>query len=109
MKTSASLFLVALTGITLNAQPVFYDSNAPQVSFAATEIRHAFAPSAPFRGRAIRELAADASPVRFVIAADAAESRALAQRLSVAPLRNTGPQSYAIRRLEQRGRLTIAV
>jgi hypothetical protein len=109
MKTSAALFLWGFTGILLNAQSVFYDSKAPQVSFAASEIRHAFAPNAPSAHRAIRDLASDTSAVRFVIAGDAAESKGLAQRIGVAPLRNAGPQSYAIRRQEQRGRLTIAV
>jgi hypothetical protein len=109
MKTSAALFLWGFTGIILNAQPVFYDSKAAQVSFAASEIRHAFAPNAPSAGHAIRDLASDTSAVRFVIAGDAAESKALAQRLGVVPLKNAGPQSYAIRRQEQRGRLTIAV
>jgi hypothetical protein len=109
MKTSATLFLWGFAGIILNAQPVFYDSKAPQVSFAASEIRHAFAPNAPSADRAIRDLASDTSGVRFVIAGDAAESKALAQRLGVAPLSNAGPQCYAIRRQEQRGRLTFAV
>src|SRR5690349_20104315 len=109
MKTSAALFLWSFTAIILNAQPVFYDSKAPQVSFAASEIRHAFAPNAASADRAIRDLASDTSGVRFVLAGDAAESKALAQRLGVAPLRNGGPQCYAIRRREQGGRVTIAV
>ncbi len=109
MKTSAAFLFAGFTGIILNAQPVFYDSNAPQVSFAASEIRHAFAPNASSADHVIRDLASDRSPVRFVIAGDAAECNALAQRLGVVSLKNAGPQSYAIRRQEQRGRLTIAV
>ena len=109
MKTPAVLFLAGLTTLILNAQPVFYDSRAPQVSFAASEIHHAFAANKPSADRAIRDLASDTSPVRFVIAGDAAESGTLARRLGVAPLKNAGPQCYAIRRQERRGRLTIAV
>src|SRR5690349_19103901 len=109
MRVSAVLFFSGVAGIILNAQPVFHDSKSPQVSFAASEIRHAFAPNAPSADRAIRDLASDTSQIRFVIAGDAAESKALAQRLGVAPPRNAGPQCYAIRRIEQRGRLTIAV
>ena len=37
------------------------------------------------------------------------ESKALAQTLRVAPLKTAAPQSYAIRRTEARGRVTIAV
>ena len=109
MKTSAVLFLSGLVGVTVSAQPVFHDSKAPQVSFAASEIRHAFAPNAPSADRALRELPSDTSPLRVVIAGDAAESKAIAQRLGVAPPRNAGPQCYAIRRIEQRGRVTIAI
>ena len=104
MKTSAAFLFAGFTGIILNAQPVFYDSNAPQVSFAASEIRHAFAPNASSADHVIRDLASYRSPVRFVIAGDAAECNALAQRLGVVSLKNAGPQSYAIRRQEQRGR-----
>ena len=109
MKTPAVLFLSGFAGFIVNAQPVFYDSKAPQVSFAANEIHHALASSGPSADRPIRDLASDTSAVRFVIASDSAESRVLAQRLGVAPLRNAGPQGYAIRRHEQGGRLTIAV
>ena len=54
-------------------------------------------------------MASDTSSLRFVIAADAAESKALAQLLGVAPLKSASPQSYAVRRQDQRGRVTIAV
>jgi len=107
MKSFSVLFLCVLTVLIVNAQPVFYDSKAPQVSFGASEIRHAFAPSAPSADRAIRDLACDTSPVRFVIAGDAgdaAESKTLAQQLGLAPLKNAGPQCYAIRRQERGAR-----
>lgn len=68
MKSFSVLFFCVLPVLIVNAQPVFYDSKAPQVSFGASEIRHAFAPSAPSADRAIRDLASDTSPVRFVIA-----------------------------------------
>jgi hypothetical protein len=109
MKIRAVLLLSGLAGVGIYAQPVFYDSKAPQVSFAVSEIRRALAAKGPAAGGAIREMASDASPLRFVIAADAAESKALAQRLGVAPLKNASPQSYAVRRQVASGRLTIAV
>lgn len=109
MRVARSLFLWGMTSVVLNAQAVFYDSKAPQVSFAASEIHRAFATGAASADRAIRDLASDTSPTRVVIAGDAVESRTLAQRLGIAPLKSTASQSYGIRRLEQRGRLTIAV
>ncbi len=56
MKTSAALFLSGFLGIILNAQPVFYGSKTPQVSFAAAEIRHAFASNARSVDRTMRDL-----------------------------------------------------
>ena len=98
--------LAALAG---RAQPVFYNSQAPQVAFAVSEVHGAAASGNPGRDRGIRDLASDSSALRFVIAADAPESAELARSLGVAPLKNGAPQSYAIRRREQRGRVTIAV
>jgi hypothetical protein len=109
MKISTFLLIPALTGLALNAQPVFYDSKAPQVAFAVSEIHRTVAANDRGRGAAIRDLASDSSALRFVIAADASESRVLARSLGVAPLKQDTPQSYAIRRREQRGRVTIAV
>ncbi|MEO8593520.1 MAG: carbohydrate-binding family 6 protein [Candidatus Solibacter sp.] len=103
------LLLSVLAGVPSHAQPVFCDSKAPQVSFGAAEIRRVLGPKAPAANRAIGEIASDSSPLRFVLAADAAESKALAQELGVAPLKVSSSQSYAIRRQERRGRLTIAV
>ncbi|HXS93952.1 MAG TPA: hypothetical protein VN736_05060 [Candidatus Limnocylindrales bacterium] len=93
----------------VRAQPVFHDSQAAQVSFASSEIARALGPKRATADHALSDLSSSASSLRFAIAADAAESKALAQTLHVAPLRTTTPQSYAIRRTEQRGRVTIAV
>ena len=57
----------------------------------------------------MRDLTSDNRSLRFAIAADADESKALAQTLRVVSLKTNAPQSYAIRRTEARGRVTIAV
>jgi len=108
MKPTA-LFLLAAG---LNAQPValFYDSGVPQTSFAATEIRKAFSVD----GRTLAEagmegLAANSSPLRIVIASNAAESQRLAQSLGVEPLKSAAPQSYSIRHQTKNGRSTVVV
>ena len=56
----------------------------------------------------MRDLTSDTSPLRFAIATGADESKSVAQKLKVAPLKNTAPQLYAIRLTEARGRVTIA-
>ncbi len=109
-RISTLFFIPALViGPALRAQPVFHDSQAPQVSFAAGEIARALGSKRATPDRALRDLTSFAGSLRFAIAADAAESNALAQTLHVAPPRTTTPQSYAIRRAEQRGRVTIAI
>ena len=108
MKISAVLLVLGVAAAS-SAQPVFYDSTAPQVSFGVSEIRHALASNGTAARRSIRDLSSDTSPLRFAIAGDAAESKMLAQRLGVAPLKNVNAQSYAIRRQEKGGRLTVAV
>ena len=110
MKFLGVFLLAGLVVAGAKAQPVFHDSKAPQVSFAVSEIRR----SLDGRGNAvtepaIRAMASDRSALRFVIAVGTAESGALAQTLGAAPLRDTRPQSYAIRRQERNGRTTIAV
>lgn len=113
MRTGILLFLT--TGVAagaLEAQPVFFDSKAPQVAFAVAEIHRAESGTRPENAKdgALRDLAADRSRERFVIAGDAAESRALAQRLKMPPLKSSAAQSYAIRRQAgPGGRLTLAV
>ena len=110
LRISAMLLGTGLViGPVLLAQPVFHDSQAPQVAFAVTEIDRASGSKRAASVHAIRDLSSDTSSLRFAIAADAAESKALAQRLRVAPLKTTALQSYAIRRAETAGRVTIAV
>jgi hypothetical protein len=110
LRISVLILLPALViGPALRAQPVFHDSRAPQVSFASAEIARALGPKRATVDHGLRGLSSFASSLRFAIAADAAESNALAQTLHVAPLNTTAPQAYAIRRAEQRGRVTIAV
>ena len=98
-----------LIGPGLRAQSVFHDSDAPQVSFAAAEIARALGLQRATPDRAMRDLTSDISSLRFAIATGADESKSLAQTLRVAPLKTTAPQSYAIRRIEARGQVTIAV
>ena len=110
LRISPLLLLPALViGSALHAQPVFHDSQAPQVSFASAEIARALGLKRATADQGIRDLNSFAGSLRFAIAADAAESNALARTLHVAPLKTTAPQAYAIRRAEQRGRVTIAV
>ncbi len=110
LRISAFFLLPGLViGPVLRAQSVFHDSQAPQVSFASDEIGRALGPQRTTPDRGMRDLTSDHSSLRFAIAAGADESKALAQTLRVAPLKTTAPQSYAIRRTEARGRVTIAV
>src|SRR3954468_3007259 len=110
LRISAIFLMPSLViGPVMRAQSVFHDSHAPQVSFASAEIGQALGPQRATPDRGMRDLTSDNSSLRFAIAASADESRALAQTLRVAPLKTTAPQSYAIRRTEARGRLTIAV
>jgi len=110
LRISVLFLLPALVAApALRAQPVFHDSQAPQVSFASSEIARALGPKRAAADHSLRDLNSFAGPLRFAIAADAAESKALAQALHVAPLKTTVPQAYAIRRADQRGRVTIAV
>lgn len=110
LRIFALLLLPALViGPALRAQPVFHDSQTPQVSFASAEIARGLGPKRATADHGLRDLSSFASSLRFAIAGDAAESNALAQTLHVAPLHTTAPQTYAIRRAEQRGRVTIAV
>ena len=110
LRIASLLLLPALViGPALRAQPVFHDSQAPQVAFASAQIARALGPKRATADHGLRDLNSFAGSLRFAIAGDAAESNALAQTLHVAPLKTTAPQAYAIRRAEQRGRVTIAV
>src|SRR4051794_23450919 len=110
LRISAIFLLPGLViGPVLRAQSVFHDSHAPQVSFASAEIGRALGPQRATPDRGMRDLASDTSLLRFAIATGADESKALAQTLRVDPLKTSAPQSYAIRRTEERGRVTIAV
>jgi hypothetical protein len=95
------LYAAAAFGQSANLQ---YDPSLQPVSFAATEIRRAYAA----HGQSLIENGG-AQPVQIVIAATSAKSNALADSLGVARLKETGPQSYAIRRAEKGGVTTIAV
>src|SRR5579885_1193556 len=106
---SLVLLLPSLALGPLRAQPVFRDSHAPQISFACDEIARALGPKQVTQDYSIRDLKSDTSSLRLAIAGDVAESNALARMLGVASLKKTTAQSYAIRRKEQGGRLTIAV
>ena len=111
LRIASLLLLPALViGPALRAQPVFRDSQSPQVSFASAQIARALGPKRATADHRLRDLNSFAGSLRFAIAGDAAESNALAaETLHVAPLSTTAPQAYAIRRAEQRGRVTIAV
>ena len=91
LRISALLLLPALViGPALRAQPVFHDSHAPQVSFASAEIARALGPKRATPDRGLRDLNSDTSSLRFAIAADAAESNALAQTLRRRPAEDHG-------------------
>src|SRR5512138_2613268 len=102
-----SAFLMAADGDSRVI--LFYDSAIPQVSFAAAEIRSA---DALKRGglieRSLADLGKGESSIQYVIASDAASSRAAAS-LGIAAPKMAGSQSYAIRRVARAGRTTIAV
>ena len=86
------------------------DSSVRPAAFAAAEIRAALAARGiPLRESSFDELAATDSGVRYVIAAGPEQSRLAAERLGVRVIANTAPQSYAIRRREADGGVTIAV
>jgi hypothetical protein len=112
MKLPNALLLAGLTCLGLSAQPaaVFYSAKSPEISFAASEIRRAFAPGGVSQTElAVSKLASNSSPLRLVLVAGPAESQSLAKSLGVAPLKSTSSQSYSIRRQEKGGRVTIAV
>ena len=112
MKLPDGLLLAGLTCLGLSAQPaaVFYSAKSLQISFAASEIRRAFAPGGVSQTElAVNKLASNSSPLRLVLVAGPAESQSLAKSLGVAPLKSTSSQSYSIRRQEKGGRVTIAV
>ncbi len=94
------------------AQPspwsLVYDTRDPQLRFAASEIRRA----AVVRNQALSEEPLNAldRPValRIVLAAGA-DARKVAHVLQLKPPESNLPQSYAIRRSERPGQLTLAV
>ena len=112
MKLPGLFLLAGLVCRGLNAQPaaVFYDARLPQIAFAASEIHRAFAAGGVSQTDFIvGQLSSNSSPLRLVLVAGPTESQALARSLGVAPLKSTGSQSYAIRRQERGGRVTLAV
>ena len=105
LRTPAILLVASsVMGLPLLAQPIYHDSNSPQVSFGAAEVGRAMGskrttPRAT-PDRALRDLSSDNSSLRFAIAAGAAESKALAQTLRVAPMKFDAAQAYSIRRAQ---------
>jgi len=96
----------------LQAQPaaLFSDRGVPQISFAASEIRRALAAQgASLAETGMENLAANQSPLRFVIAGSPGESQRLAQALGVAPPKASSPQTYSIRRQSRNGSTTVVV
>jgi len=88
---------------------LLYDRSVPQVRFAASDIRSAcVARGAALAEEPLDRLAQTATPVRLVIAAGPAAS-SVASALGVKPLAKPSPQSYAIRRVSEGGRTTVAV
>ena len=102
MRLTVFLYAAAAIAQSVDLQ---YDAASPQVSFAATEIRRAFAA----HGQSLIENGGGAQPLQLVIAASPAKSNALADSLGVARLKDTGPQCYAIRRAAKGSVTTIAV
>jgi hypothetical protein len=103
--------LVAATceGAALN-NALFYDTRIPQIEFAASEIRKAYAASGASLSEAqLERLTADPSAVKIAIAADSAQSASLAASLGVPTLKGNGSQSYAIRRKAANGITTVAI
>src|SRR5277367_4394705 len=104
MKLPDGFLLIGLACGGLNAQPaaVFYDAKSPQISFAASEIRRAFAPGRVSQTElAVGKLASNSSPLRLVLVAGSAECQSLAQSLGLTPLKSASSQSYSIRRHEK--------
>ncbi len=92
---------------------ILYAAGRPQVEFACGEIRSALASQGDSSLRGDLGTQLD-TPVRgsfrFVIAASLEESRSIATRLGLEPLRpDAGPQAYSIRRLDAAGGSTYAV
>ena len=71
-----------------------YDAASPQAAFAATEIRRAFAA----RGQSLVENGGGTQPLQSRPRRLGGNSNALADSLGVARLKDSSPQSYAIRR-----------
>lgn len=108
------IFLLALlspaAAVPEEVWSLLYETNVPEVRFAASEIRRA---CASHRGALSEEplsaLARPARPLRIVIASGLAASGKVAAALGVGGLEVQSPQSYAIRRMVRESGLTIAV
>src|SRR5947199_3211770 len=72
LRISALVLLPFVIDPALRAQPVFHDSQAPQVSFASAEIARALGPKRAAPDHGLRDLNSFAGSLRFAIAGDAA-------------------------------------
>jgi len=86
------------------------DHGVPQVAFAASEIQRAYVRhGASLVETGLDQLGKKAGSIQFVIAAGPEQSREAARALGVDAPANSDPQSYAIRRKESGGGVTLAV
>jgi hypothetical protein len=69
LRISALLLPALVADPALRAQPVFHDSQAPQVSFASAEIARALGPKRATVDHGLRDLNSLVGSLRFAIAA----------------------------------------
>jgi hypothetical protein len=114
MRSLPLVLLAATLGYSVaGAAPgtaLFYDSKTPQAGFAASEIRKAYAASgASLSESGLDRVASNPSSVKIAIASGRAQSTKLATDLGVSSPKNSGPQSYAIRRKTANGVTILAI
>jgi hypothetical protein len=104
------LLCISCAGSAAVDAGLHYDSRSPQVAFAASEIRKAYAAAGkPLVEETLAQLPGDACRVRIAITSDAAQAAALSKSLGAPAMKSSEWQSYSIRRVNKGGSTTFAV
>ncbi len=102
--------LCAAVSTAADRPVLFRDHALPQVAFAASEIQRAYVrKGVSLIETGLDQLDESLGPVQLVIASGPEQSRRVAEALGVDAPTSTDPQSYAIRRNETSGSVTLAV
>jgi hypothetical protein len=96
-----ALCLAALMQWSLAADEIalLYDRSIPQVGFAAREIRRAIeAKGDSLVEKDVKELSQTKNAVRLVLVAGQDEAKGLAAEMGLAPMKQSAPQAYGLRK-----------